>query len=294
MSADRGDPGPAPPGVPPAVCDIAQAIPIDRKDTPGVATRLVCDPLMQPVWKWLKQHARAMHDRGELETRLAALPERYLLHHWGLSELLAVLPLEEQRPPYWKFSERYAPLPDHACAAFCACVMITLGVNNPAVTRAGIEAQASEWRLAASLCRLRLSERSFALLNPELAGHYSAVIADLEEQANFIETAARLNRSHYLERSSGARGAGDDDVRAQARAIALGAREIFGTFLYGTVATVMSVALRIDVNERKVRDWCADLPHDTTIAASPMAVDAADALGIQKLAGAKADRIKVV
>jgi hypothetical protein len=169
-----------------------------------------------------------MHDRGELETRLAGLPERYPLHHWGLSERLALLPFEEQRPPYWTFSERYAPLPDHACAAFCACVMITLGVNNPAVTRASIEAQANERRRAASPLQARLSEPFFALLNPEMARHYSANIADLEEQANFIETAARLNRSHYLERSSGARN--DDNVRAQARAIALRAQKIFGTF----------------------------------------------------------------
>jgi hypothetical protein len=240
-----------PPWVPPAVCDIAQAIHIDRKDTPGVATRLVCDPRMKPVWKWLKQRAQQIHDGGELETRLAALPERYLPHHWGLSGRLTAA-------PYWKFSTRYA-LPDQACAAFCACVIIALGVNNPAVRRARIEALANEHRLAASLCWARLSEPFLAPVSPELAQHYSAVIADLEEQANFIETGARSNRSHYLERSSGARGAGDDNVRAQAREIALGAQAILGSFLYGAVATVMSVALSIDLKERNVRDWCADL-----------------------------------
>lgn len=239
--------------VPAAVRDIAQRIPIDRKDAPGVATRLVYDPRMHPVWKWLKQRAQEMHDRGELELRLADLPERYLPRHWGLSGRL-IAP-----PSYRRFSTRYL-LPDQACAAFCACVIITLGVNNPAVTRAGIEAQANELRRAASICRERLSEPFLAPLNPVLAGHSSAFIADLEEQANFIEIEARLNRSHYLERSSGARGVGDDNVRAQARAVALGAQAIFGSFLYGIVATVMSVGLSIGVNERKVRDWCADLP----------------------------------
>jgi hypothetical protein len=120
---------PPPPWVPPAVWDIAQAISIDREDNPGVATRLVRDPRMESVWKWLKRCAQKMLATGELQPRLAALPEQYLLHYWGLPGRLAVLPFEGRR---WKFSEDYAPLPDHACAAFCACVMTTLGVNNPA------------------------------------------------------------------------------------------------------------------------------------------------------------------
>ena len=60
--------------VPAAVRDIAQRIPIDRKDAPGVATRLVYDPRMQPVWKWLKQRAQEMHDRGELEFETCRSP----------------------------------------------------------------------------------------------------------------------------------------------------------------------------------------------------------------------------
>ena len=250
---------------PAAVCGIAQAIRIGTRD---VATRLVRDPRMQPVWKSLKQRAQEMHDKGELEVRLTALPERYLLHTYGLSDRLAVLPFEEQRARRWKFSERYASLPDHACAAFCACALTTLGVNkiispdvgNRAVTRADIEAQTNEYRrLAASLRRAHASDPFFAPLSPEVSG-YSAVIADLEERANSIETAARSNRSHYLERSSGKRGPADDNVRAQARAIACGAQEIFAEFRYRTVATVVSVALRLDVNGKDVRNWCVGLP----------------------------------
>jgi hypothetical protein len=112
---------------------------------------------------------------------------------------------------------------------------------------------------------VRLSQPRFELFHPELAQSHRAVIADLEYYAYFIETAARRNRSHYLERSSGARGvlgAGNDNdnVRAQAREIALGVRAIFGTFLYKTVATVMSVALDLKIRESSVRDWCGDLP----------------------------------
>ena len=44
--------------------DIAQRIPIDRKDAPGVATRLVYDPRMHPVWKWLKQRAQGNPPTG--------------------------------------------------------------------------------------------------------------------------------------------------------------------------------------------------------------------------------------
>jgi hypothetical protein len=146
---------------------------------------------------------------------------------------------------------------DQACAAFCACVIITLGVDNKAVTRAGIEAQASEWRCAADICRAKLSK----MLNSELVEHYTAVIMDLEDSAKFIEAAAPKNRSHYLERSSGAPGV--DSRRAQAREIALGTQAIFGGFLYGTVATVMSSAMRRDdIDAKKVCDWCKGLPRD--------------------------------
>jgi hypothetical protein len=149
---DAPPPESPPTWVPPAVWgDIAQAIGLDRKDSSGVALRLVCDPRMRPIWEWLKRRAKEMHDRGELEPRLAALPERYHLDFWGLSERLAVLPFEAaQRGWSWKFSKRYAPLPDQACAAFCACVMIVLGVNNKAVTRAKIDALANGHRRAAN------------------------------------------------------------------------------------------------------------------------------------------------
>ncbi len=224
-----------PPWVPPAVRDIARAIALG----PDIATRLTSDPRMEPIWGWLKR--RAQDNGGELEARLAALPERWLLEHWGLSE-------------------DHAPLPDQACAAFMACAVITLGVANKAVTRAGIEAQAKEWRRAASLCQAALALPGRPQFDPELAASLSASGEYLEEYAQYIEASAPLNFSHYLPRSSDKSGGGGDDLRAQARAIAVGARAIFGSFLYGIVATTTSVALQTDVREKSVRDWCADLP----------------------------------
>jgi hypothetical protein len=68
---------------------------------------------------------------------------------------------------------------------------------------------------------------------------------------------ARSHRSHYLERSSGQRN--DDDVRAMTRAVALGARAIFGELRCGTVAVVISVALRISINGKTgLRQGAAD------------------------------------
>ena len=238
--------------VPPAVKDIAQAIAL----RPEIADRLMSHPDMQSVWTWLRQRAQKLHKRGDLEKRLRNLPERWLLHNWGLSERLGPSPFE-QGAALWGFSERYASLPDHACAAFCACVVITLGVNNPAVTRAGIEAQIRERRRVAGLLSRETALPGRAQLDPELTAHLSAASAYFEEDTDFLETSAPLSRAYYLGRSSKKRG--NDNVRAHARAIAIGARAIFGEFLYGIVATVMSVALQINVSDGNVRDWCADL-----------------------------------
>jgi hypothetical protein len=114
-----------------------------------------------------------------------------------------------------------------------------------------------ERRRVISALRARVSEPGFALLNPELVDPYQAVISDLEDYADFVETMARSHRSHYLERSSGQRN--DDDARAMTRAVALGARAIFGELRCGTVAVVISVALRISINGKTGRNWCADL-----------------------------------
>jgi hypothetical protein len=243
------------PWVPHAVRDIAQAIAFKS----DIATRLTSDARMKPVWKWLKRRAQEIHDRDELAERLSVLPKRWLLDHWGLSVRLGALTFEE-RAPLLGFSEDYAPLPDHACAAFCACVIITLAVNNQAVTRAGIEAQTREWRHGVDLCRAALAFPGRAQHDPELAAHLSAAAEYFEECAEYIESSAPLNRPYYLQRSCGERSGGDDNVRAHARVIAIGARAIFGEFLYGIVATVLSVARQTGVKERNVRDWCADLP----------------------------------
>jgi hypothetical protein len=53
----------------------------------------------------------------------------------------------------------------------------------------------------------------------------------------------------------------DDETRAIVRSIAVVTKSIFGNFLYGTVATVACVALKLetDLDAAKVRDWCEGL-----------------------------------
>jgi hypothetical protein len=227
----------------PAVCDIARAIAPDAV----FAARLTSAPRMEPVWKWLRRRAEEMQQcpwprqpddkgEGELEPRLAALPERWRLHHWGLSE-------HDVSPP------------DAACAAFCACILVTLVTDNKAVTRAAVKDQTDKWRRMAeelgSERRARLPELD--LINPLLAASYSMVVADLEDRADFLETTARKHPSHYLERSSGLRAV--DNARAQTVAIARGAWKIFGQPCYGSTATVMSTTLALDIREGNVREW---------------------------------------
>jgi len=215
---------------------------------------------MKSTWMYLRQLAQQQMQRcpwprrpgdegeGELELRLGALPKRYSLSHWGLPE-------HEAAPP------------DRACAAFCACVAITLSVNNPAVSRASVEDHVHDLRrLADALRETALSEP--CIDGRELAGHYLAVIGDLRDRADFIEAAAQRHSSHLIERSSSARGgyrrptpdtflaSGSDNVRVLTRKVALETQKIFGSSLYTIVATTMSTALDLDVSVRSVRNWC--------------------------------------
>jgi len=55
------------------------------------------------------------------------------------------------------------------------------------------------------------------------------------------------------------RARGDGDIRWFALAIASKCQELFGSPLYGTTATIASVALGRKVERRSVREWCDDL-----------------------------------
>jgi hypothetical protein len=116
---------------------------------------------------------------------------------------------------------------------------------------------AKRWFDAAELCEWALDEprvRIDKLLSTALAvaGEYLKDGGRMREQRG---------SPYVLPRSSGARG--DNEVRGRTRWLALQMHKLFGAFFYGTVATIVTVALRAKIDEEKVRDWCHDLEVGT-------------------------------
>ena len=66
----------------------------------------------------------------------------------------------------------------------------------------------------------------------------------------------QANPAYFFERSRD-----DDNARARARAVAGETHKIFGSYLCGTVAKVVSVALQTNVRETDVRRWCSQEPN---------------------------------
>jgi hypothetical protein len=229
--------------VPWAVAKVAPHLPRPAPHLPGPLPRLLCDDRMKAVWPELRKRAPSdvASKLKEHERRLLGL----------LNEDVSV--------------------PEQACAAFFISVARTIwNPGGRAVwTKAEAKKQAVRWEDAAALCRYIASEPMF----PE---HQVAA----KEMADFFQTHANSLRGRgylanldqqiepfVLGRSShspGYRGGGgDDQVRGYTRAIAADAERIFGSFLYGTVATVVSVALQKKVSAKSVENWCVGLPLST-------------------------------
>lgn len=92
--------------------------------------------------------------------------------------------------------------------------------------------------------------------DPELARALKVAGQYLEEYCQYIIASSKQVNPYILERSSRERG-GDNTTRARVRALAVGVHAIFGAFLYGTLATVGSVALQTDIDAKSVKNWCS-------------------------------------
>jgi hypothetical protein len=224
--------------VPDAVAKVAPFLP-----GPTHTQRLLGDNRMNTVWRELRK--RAPNDLGSKLTE----DERDDLH--SLMESADLL-------------EQDVLGPDKACVAFF--MSIAWIVWNPSErhvgTRAQADEQASQLETAADCCRWVAGEPMFAkhrVAAAEMATFFQNHAVSLKNQGYLANLDPQI-KPYVLNRSSGSRG--DDKIRGYTRAIAVIVCRIFGSFSYGTVATVATVALEEDIDQKSVENWCKDLRTD--------------------------------
>jgi hypothetical protein len=231
----RADDRIIPAWVPPAVKRMARGLTPDR---PDIKWRLMIDPRMKAVWTYLRRAKVKQEAISRLE------PWRRL-------------------PP----DERGSPS-DEACAAFFVAAATEPTHDRQLRTRAEIEAtepdpRADEaackdfhwispapWRTALEVVRLIRERESRTKIDFEAV---SIVESYLEHGLHQRE----CRDPYVLERSSGSRN--DDLLRSKVRRLAIETQKIFGTCHYGIIATVVEVALDLDISEHTARNWCAGL-----------------------------------
>jgi hypothetical protein len=221
--------------VPPAVKSMAAVMPVGA----AISQRLLTDPRMKRVWLYLRR-------LKVTAATIDALPPLLRMETWEICLFPASKNLDEG-----------VSLQDRACAAFYAAIVLELAHCRAIATRAQADELARPWLSAAELCWWVMRHESRPRIDPELAGALSIVGEYLEDQGRVQEQRDSL---YIVERSSKKRG--DDKIRARVRVLATATHAIFGQFLYGTVATVATVALQINpaVKGRSARNWCRGLP----------------------------------
>jgi hypothetical protein len=132
----------------------------------------------------------------------------------------------------------------------CACSHALLYGRKiyPAMTRRERDARAKRYSDAAELCHLVIPTSGRSRIFPELVKAASVM-------AKFFEATSRAQGSlcspvvvenHIKE----------DEARAYVQVLGAETKDLFGDVLYGTVATVASVALDRKISSRQVRNWC--------------------------------------
>jgi hypothetical protein len=190
--------------------------------------RLVADPQMKSVWQYLRR-AQPVD---------SATAENY-------SKLFLELGV----------SEMSVSVQERTCVIFFWLVVMELSVQRTAATRQDIENSVAPWRSAAEQCRLAIGSLGSGGANSELA-------KALSMSAEYFEFKARIagedaNRPYTLKRRSGE--PEDNTVRGRVRALALISRGLYGSFQYGILASVATVALQTNVTNKNVRNWCTDI-----------------------------------
>jgi hypothetical protein len=211
--------------VPSAVKSIA-AVTISA---PEIRERLLTDPRMKTVWRTLRGQKV-----GSLE--IDGLQSWQQLKSWGISD-------------------KDVTLEDQACAAFFAAAAMELGSERAVWTRANKFVE--RWNSARDVCSWIMHDPMF---DADFHNAATLMVAGFERHASMLEDGGWLsgqaNPAYFFERSRD-----DDNARARARAVAGETHKIFGSYLCGTVAKVVSVALQTNVRETDVRRWCSQEPN---------------------------------
>lgn len=219
----------------------------------------------------------APHVLGEKAVKDRLLTDQRMVAVWRELRRIKVRPAAISRlKPYqrlrtWEISDAGVSLNEQACAALFAFSAFNFS-NSPRTigTRSQAEALAALDFDAAEVCRRLACEA------PPLSPERRA----LEVAAEFIKNHTRWKLEHLLSSpyTIGDRSSRPDnndskgqklgpgarvEARGRVRALAAETHAIFGQYLYGTVATVATVALQIDptISKQDVRNWCSDLVH---------------------------------
>jgi hypothetical protein len=136
----------------------------------------------------------------------------------------------------------------------CACEQALLYGHKiyPMMTRKERDARAKRLTDAADLCRALIPASGRSRITPKLVKAASVM-------ANFFEQGARLERSLRSPIVVENR-IDDDEIRAYVQILGAETKDLFGNVLFGTVATVASIALDRKISSRQVRNWCKSPP----------------------------------
>jgi hypothetical protein len=145
-------------------------------------------------------------------------------------------------------------LQDKACAVFYFHALVNFSGLRPGVvmTRSQFNRGREVWFELAEICR---SEADTVAVD-DLAAALTRVGHHFEQLGQMLIMPAS-GAPYVIERSS--RDRGDDEARVQLRWLAIITHKLFGQYLYGTLATVATVALQSTVTEKSARNWCATL-----------------------------------
>jgi hypothetical protein len=119
------------------------------------------------------------------------------------------------------------------------------------MTRKERDARARRLSDAAELCRAMVPHSGRSRINPKLAAAALVMANHFDANARFMM--GLLQSPWVVEHRIK-----DDEARAYVQALGAETKDLFGEVLYGTVATVATVALDQKISSRQVRNWCAE------------------------------------
>lgn len=164
----------------------------------------------------------------------------------------------------WGIQDYGIPLEDQACAALFAFIAMEFCVEREVWTRERSDKLAQKFDTAIEVCRIIVAERP--MFGDDMSEAALTIIPALQGYSCSLKETGKINdrvsddaAPYFLVRSSRERG--DDHVRAQTISVGMATIRIFGTPLYGSVKTVLRVALSLkdkEVTDARVKNWLKD------------------------------------